>query len=499
MDRANEPVTDLKARSIRGGTARIGALGANFVIRLGSMMVLARLLEPVDFGMIGMVTAFTGILSLFRDFGLSSATIQRAIITEEQTSTLFWINAVVGVILTAVAVLAAPLVAAFYREPRLAAVTCAVAVGFLFSGVSAQHSALLQRQMRFTSLATIEIISWLVSTGIAIVAAKAGYDYWSLVALAISLPAVSAVGLWLVAAWIPGWPRRRCGVRSMVRFGGTLTLNGLAAYVGSNIDKVLLGRFWGAHAIGIYGRAYQLARVPTESLNWVVGEVAFSALSRLQDNPARLKRYFLKGYSLVLALTLPIVALCVVFSDDVVVALLGTKWKEAVPIFRLLAPTILAFAVNNPMGWLLNSIGLPGRNLRIALSFLPVVVLGYVIGLPHGPKGVALAYSAAMVLWTVPSILWAVHGTMISSWDVVSTAAPPAASAVVAAGIAFGVRFFWWQSITPLPRLVLEGAVLMLSYLAVLLFVAGEKDFYMDLLRGLRDSRSAGKKELASV
>src|ERR1700747_2587482 len=108
---------DLKERTIRGGSARIIAQAANFSLRLGSVMVLSRLLEPRDFGLLGMVTAFTGVLGLFRDFGLSAASVQRATVTREQTSTLFWINVLVGAILTVITVVFAPVIAAFYREP----------------------------------------------------------------------------------------------------------------------------------------------------------------------------------------------------------------------------------------------------------------------------------------------------------------------------------------------------------------------------------------------
>src|ERR1017187_5602837 len=119
---------DLKERTIRGGYARGSALAASFLLRVGSLMVLARLLEPKDFGLIGMVTAFTGVLSLFRDFGLSTAAIQRATVTEEQTSTLFWINMLAGAILTIITVSLAPFVSSFYHEPRLFWITSVVAI-----------------------------------------------------------------------------------------------------------------------------------------------------------------------------------------------------------------------------------------------------------------------------------------------------------------------------------------------------------------------------------
>lgn len=215
-DRMQNKVKDLKERTIRGGSARGIALAANFFIRLGSLVVLARLLEPRDFGLLGMVTAFTGVLSLFRDFGLSSAAIQRNTVTEEQTSTLFWINVLVGAALTGFTAACAPLVSIFYREPRLLWFTVVVAIGFLFNAAGVQHSALLQRQMRFTAVAVIEVLSWSFSSAVGIVAALAGSGPWALVAMTVCLPLTNTIGLWLVAAWIPGRPHRGVDRKSVV-------------------------------------------------------------------------------------------------------------------------------------------------------------------------------------------------------------------------------------------------------------------------------------------
>ena len=156
---------DLKEKTIRGGLARLCAQAANFFLRLGSLIVLARLLGPKDFGLVGMVTAFTGVLMLFRDFGLSAAAIQRTTVTEEQISTLFWINIFVGTLLGLLALAMAPAIAAFYHERRLLGVTAVLAVGFLFNAAGIQHSVLLQRQMRFTALAVINTVALIVGTG----------------------------------------------------------------------------------------------------------------------------------------------------------------------------------------------------------------------------------------------------------------------------------------------------------------------------------------------
>lgn len=491
---------DLKQRTIRGGLARLFAQAANFLIRGGSLVVLARLLGPKDFGLVGMVTAFTGVLNLLKDFGLSSAAVQRATVTEEQISTLFWINIAVGTLLGLFAAATAPLIAAFYHEPRLLEITAVLATGFIINSAGVQHSALLQRQMRFTAMAAINVISLAGAAAVAIVAAKAGYGYWALVAMTISTPFIATVGAWAAAGWIPGMPKRGTGIGSMMRFGGTITLNGLVAYMAYNADKVLIGRFWGTDAIGIYGRAYQLVNIPTDNLNSAVGEVAFSALSRLQDDPIRLKSYFLKGYSVIISMTLPLTIACVVFADDVVRLLLGEKWIEAVPIFRLLAPTIMIFALINPMGWLLYSLGLVKRSLNIALVFAPTIVAGYFVGLSHGPKGIAFAYSAVMTLWVVPFIAWCVHGTPVSLKDVLRAVSRPLGFGILAGGIGYGVQVIWGQLLPLLPRLVLETTVLLIAFFGLLLFSAEQRTLYLGLLRGLKQSSPVESEEtVASI
>jgi O-antigen/teichoic acid export membrane protein len=478
---------DLKEKAIRGGFAKVCSQAANLLLRVGSLMVLARLLEPKDFGLVSMVTALTGVLNLFRDFGLSTATVQRVSVTEEQISTLFWINVLVGVILGLLAVAMAPVVVVFYHEPHLLGVTAVLAAGFLFNAAGVQHSAILQRQMRFTALATIDIISLVVSSAVGIGMAVGGYGYWALVIMTVTLPLVATVCLWRTTAWIPGRPRKRVGIRSMMRFGGTITLNGVVVYVAYNFEKILLGRFWGAEAVGVYSRAYQLITLPTDNLNAAVGGVAFSALSRLQDDANRLKTYFLKGYAFVLALTIPLTLVCAFFADDLITVLLGPKWTGTAAIFRLLSPTILIFALINPLWWLLLSTGLVIRSLHIALVIAPLVIAGYIIGLPYGPQGVALAYSAVMTLWVIPHIAWSVRGTGVSFRDIVVTVSRPLLAGCAAEVVAFGVQLLYGQWLSPLPRLVVGVTILFGVYLGMLMYVMGQKEFYLGLLRGMRN------------
>ena len=285
----------------------------------------------------------------------------------------------------------------------------------------------------------------------------------------------------------------------MLRFGSAVTLNGLVVYVAYNLDKVLLGRYWGAQALGIYGRAYQFINIPTDNLNSAIGEVAFSALSRVQHDAERVRNYFLKGYSLVVTLTIPITVVCALFARDLVLVLLGPKWMEAIPLFRLLAPTIVFFAMINPLGWLMYAMGLVGRSVKIALVLAPLVIAGYVIGLPYGPKGVALGFSAVLAVWMIPHMAWAVHGTVVKLGDILKVVSRPVIASLVGAAAAFVVKQIYPQSLPAIVRLTIDCTVLFAVYLGILFYVMGQKAFYLNVLRGMRKSAPAEEKAMASA
>jgi PST family polysaccharide transporter len=323
--------------------------------------------------------------------------------------------------------------------------------------------------------------------------AMAGYGYWALVSMTITLPLATTIGLWLSTGWVPGRPRMAIEMQSLLsllRFGGGTTLNGFLSYFVNNIDKLLLGRFWGTDAVGLYGRAFYLISFPGDTLNSTIGEVAFAALSRTKDDLDRLRRYFLKGYSLVATLTLPLTVVCALFSDDVVFVVLGPKWKGAAEIFRILAPTILVFAISNPLGWLLNSLGLIKRGVCIALFSAPLMLTAVILALPYGPRGVATAYSAVMLVKVIPAAVWALHGTGLRLRDMVGALVCPLTASLVAAGVAVAAHAFYGPALSPVMRLIFDVATFGAVYLAALFLIAGKQALYLDLLRAARTAPS---------
>lgn len=484
---------DLKRRTVRAGIVNVSARGLGFVIRVVSLMILGRLLTPEDYGLVTMVTAFTGVLNMFGCFGLFQAAIQRDGLSEAESSSLFWLNMAFGILLTLIAIVAAPLVSAFYGEPRLRAIMDAIAFTFVITAAGIQHGVILQRRLSFGTSAIIEICSLLIATAVSIGMAANGYGYWAIVSMTITLPLATTIGLWLSTGWVPGSPQLAEGLRPMLQFGFGTTLTGFLSYLSGNVDKLLLGRFWGTEATGLYSRSFYLATFPCENLNTTIGEVAFAALSRTRDDPERFRRFFLKGYSLVVTLTLPLAVICALFADDLIAVALGPQWVGAVEIFRILAPTILVAAISNPLGWLLNALGLVRRGVYIGLFSAPLMIVGILIGLPYGPRGVAMAYSSVMVIKVIPIVLWALHGTGLRPREIAGALASPLAASAIAAGIAFGVHALYPPTLSAVLRLLLDIGTFGTIYVAALLLIAGEKALYLylDLFRAARSASSA--------
>lgn len=478
-------VADLKRKSVVGGLAAVTGQGAKFVVQTATTMVLARLLSPQDFGLQGMVLVVVGFLGLFRDAGLGMATVQRLEVTHEQTSTLFWINIAVGAMLAIVCAALAPLLVSFYHEPRLYWIAVISGVTFIFNGLAAQHGALLQRGMRFVTQAKIDVLALVIASATGVVMALLGCRYWSLVGMAMANSIVAAAAVLLAVPWLPGPPRRRSGIKSMLHFGGLATCNSFVVFLAWNAEKLLLGRFWGADALGLYGRAYQLVTLPVQQLNTAVTGVAFPALSRIQHDAERLARSFLKGFSLLISSTIPITITCALFAEEIVRIVLGPKWTEAAPIFRLLAPVALVFAVANPLSWLVMSTGRAGRALSISAATTPLVIIGIMLGLSHGPTGVAMGYSLSMTLLLIPIAAWSKLGTGITWGDLWDATKPPVLSGLLAGAAGLLVKFTLDGRLPLLPYLMVGVGLVLGIYAWVLLIVLGQKHVYIDLLSHL--------------
>ena len=396
---------DLKGRSVRGGAVTLGTQAIKFVLQLGSTAVLARLLTPADFGLIAMVAVFTGFVGLFKDLGLSMATVQREHITHAQVSTLFWINVALSILLAGIGCALAPVVAWFYGEPRLLWVTVAISCTFIFGGLAAQHTALLRRQMRFGGLAVRDITSQAVGLTVAVSLALDGWTYWALVAQVGATGMVGTLSVWTASGWRPGAVARDAELGRMLRFGGHLTGFTILNYGVNNLDYLLLGRVWGPNALGIYNKAFQLMSIPSRQLAAPVRAVAMPGLSRLANDPSKLCRSYETLVGRLAILLCPIIAFVVAVPELTVDILLGSQWVDASPILFWLALGSLRAPLSNTAGTLLTSLGMTRELFRWGFIGGAVMMTGIVVGLPYGARGVAVAYTVATLAVGTPLLL----------------------------------------------------------------------------------------------
>jgi len=392
----------------------LGSQGTQFLFQSVATVMLARLLTPSDFGLVAMVTAITGLGQAFVDFGLSEATIQRQEITHEQVSTLFWINVGIGLALMLAAVTLAPFMAWFYHEPRLKAITFVVSFTFLFGGLRVQHNALLKRQMRFLALALRDIAAYALAVPLAIIMAWRGAGYWAIVALPLTLNFIQMALSWLLVRWIPGLPRRDAKVGSMISFGGKVAASYVIGSVNRSADAVLIGWRWGAHPLGLYSRAYNLLMLPVRQLSTPAGSVAVPAFSRLQNDPERFARYYLRMANLMMWITTPLFGFLFVAAQPVIILVLGHQWQGAAPVFRILVISALGQMLFESTVWLFVSRGESARLLKLLLVISPIIVGSFAIGLPFGIKGVALSGSLVLVAIFPWVLKYAFRGTPLN-------------------------------------------------------------------------------------
>ena len=229
----------MKQRAIRGGMITSACQGILFLLGIASTVVLARMLIPEHFGLIGMVAALTVLIERFQDIGLGDAIVQRKEITHEQVSTLFWINLGICFFFTILVALSAKAVAWFYNDQRLIWITVAFASNFVCSGLSIQHQALIRRRMRFDHFALIKIFSAIFGLAVAITLAWLGYGYWAFVWKELARSFLSTVLAWSFCPWRPGLPVRNAGVKSLLKFGGNVTGYNMLYYLTNNLDSIL--------------------------------------------------------------------------------------------------------------------------------------------------------------------------------------------------------------------------------------------------------------------
>src|ERR1700730_798524 len=462
---------DLGRLSWRGGTASVAILYCNGVLQIITVIVLARLLTPEDFGLVAIVTVLTSFAPLLIDFGLGDATTQKSKITRSQVSSLFWLSSGIGLAIAVVVASCSPLIAWIYREPRLDMIAFYSAISFVLWGISNQHLALLRRTMQFARIAKIQVLSTLVGIAMAIFMAICGYGYWALVLRPIETSFCIAIGAWLMCRWRPGFPVFDNEVKSMVRFGLHVVGFSVTYTVARSTDRIGLGLFYSPDVVGYYQNAIMLYDNSIFSTLCQLHTVGSAALSKLQSNPDSLRQKYEAALSALAVFMMPTAAILSVTPPDLTVILLGEKWRAAGLLLSIIALRGIFQVVEGSQGWLHLSIGRADRWRNWGIVSAVVQVVAVLGGLPFGTTGVAVAVVITSVLPAVPSISYAGRPIDIGAALVIRAVGPQLIGAITTA--AGG----WWLQATALAHCS--------SFVRVLLSIAFCICIYLIIVVGL--------------
>lgn len=437
---------DTPSNGTRGETARnVFVMGAAQAWRVGIgflfTVVSARLLAPSDFGLIAMVMTVTALVMMIQDLGATQAVVQREKITHGQLNALFWIAVGLGIGLAVLLALSGPVVARFFGDPRLEGLMIAFAVPIIATGAQAVPSALLNRQMRFGSLALIDALAAGASFVVGVALAWQLQSYWALYASACVSSLVLLLGGWVASGYWPGKATFDRETRAMVGFGSGVTGFNLANYFSRNADKVLIGKFFGDVSLGFYDRAYRLLLFPLSQIHAPIGRVMIPLLSRNLSDPARYRRSYMECVSILLIATQPAILFATIYAEEVFRLLLGERWVSSAPIFAWLGIAGLHQVMTSTIGWLYISQGRGGAFFRIGLFGAVTTVAAFVAGMPWGPVGVAAAYALSDYLVRLP-VIWASAGREgpVSARDLYVMAGPHALATLTAAALLLALK-----------------------------------------------------------
>lgn len=386
--------------------------GCNAVSEILRAVVLARLLSPVDFGLMAMVAVVIGFAQMFVDLGVSAAIIHRQDATKEQLSSLYWLNIVVGILAFGVVWICLPLVSMLFREPRIVPLLRLAALVFLIAPIGSQFEILLQKELEFRLLARWEIAASVTSTIVAVACGAAGFGVWAMVYCFLTSCTVKAVLLARIGftRFRPSFHFRRSDLKGYIGFGlyqmGQRGLN----YLAERLDQLLIGPLLGAHTLGFYNFALNLTAQPISRINPILTKVAFPLFSKVQHDTARLKRGYLKLVHLIVTVNAPLLIGLAAVAPWAVPIIFGAKWGPSIRLIQILSFVALSRAIGNPSGSLQLAKGRADLgfwwDLILLASSVPAIYAG---GRIAGATGVALALLLVQLSLSVPMYLFMIR------------------------------------------------------------------------------------------
>lgn len=420
----------------------VGSQGIRFIIGI----VLARLLVPEMFGLIAMLLIFITIGEIFVDSGFGTALIQKQNITELEICSVFYFNIFVGLTAAALLYLAAPAIAAFYKQPLLTTMARALALIFIIDSIGMTQCNLLIKKVNFKSLAIVFTIANLTSGIIGIALVIKGFGVWSLVIQQISASAIRNFFFWFFSAWHPKLLFSIHVLQGMIKFSIPILATGILNRTADSIYYMVIGKLFSASALGLFSRAQQLQGFFSATLATLVGSVTFPVYSKLQHDPTALKQGVKITLTIIAFLICPIMIGMAAVAKPLVLVLLTEKWTATVPYLQLLCVSGMLF----PMEWIrqqaIQAVGRPDLSLRVEIIKKLILFISIAIMWYWGIIGIIVGIIFASVVSLFLNIKYISFLTRYSIREQILDILPYFLISSAMGGILFGLGLFFQNS-----------------------------------------------------
>lgn len=364
---------------------------------------LARLLGPEAYGLVGMITVFSGFANLFVDFGFSSAIIYDPKLTQNKISSVFWLNLLIGVIIYLIFFFSAPLLAEFYNLEELEVLTRVVSISLILNSLSGVPNSLISKSIRFKEKIRASWISTIISYAGAFYLAFNDYGVWSLVFQTLIFSVFNLFFVWKIASFKPSFYFSLADIRSLISYGSGIAGTNLLGYLTRNLDNLLIGKFLGGSSLGIYARSYGLMMLPIKNISSIFTKVLFPAFSKIQNQPDVIAVYYLKSTKTIALFSFPIMFGFFAVAEEFVLIFLGEGWIEAIPIIQMLSILGAVQSVLTLNGVIYNSLGKAITAFKVTLVLNLVLIPSWIIGMKlDGLNGLVLAYLLVGTLGSIP-------------------------------------------------------------------------------------------------
>ncbi|WP_288378464.1 MOP flippase family protein [uncultured Massilia sp.] len=374
------------------------------LLGLAANIVFARLLAPADFGLVAMAGVMLGFVDIFKDLGTGAALVREKEPRPGLLSSVFWLNCGFGLAMTLVMLALSPLVAAFYQEPRVQPVIAVMALSFFLSSLSIVHTSVLTREMAFERLAKVELAASVLSYAIGIGAALLGHGVWSLVYQVVANAALGTLFTWFASPWRPRLMFAWSEIHGITGYSLNLAGYNIFYYFAQNLDNLLIGRFLGTEALGLYDLAYKLMTFPMQAISAVFGRVMMPYYARAQDDLPRFRQAFLRVGGAIAFVTFPMMFGLLALREHFVFAVFGAAWAPVIPLLAMFAPLAAIRSVLTTTGSIYIATGHTGLQLRWGVLSNLIVFAGLAAGLKWGIVGVAAGFTLTSLLLLYPNL-----------------------------------------------------------------------------------------------